>query len=109
MCLTRGLREVLDHFLRFRPDPNPSNPARARPAGPARSGTFSGFSQNLEFSEPNRAGSGATMALEAKLNKWSRCFIRDFARYGRLSSLSGHLIVESLTWGCELVRTTLSP
>ena len=57
MCLTRGLREVLNHFLRFRPDPNPSNPARARPAGPARSGTFSAFSQNLEFSRLNRPGS----------------------------------------------------
>ena len=85
MCLTRGLREVLNHFLAFRHGHNPSNPARARPAGPARSGTFLGISQKLEFSWSNRAGSGATMALEAKLNKWSRCFNRDFARYGELS------------------------
>ena len=57
MCLTSGLREVLDHFLAFRPDPNPPNPARARPTGPARSGTFSAISRNTEFFNPNRPGS----------------------------------------------------
>ena len=76
MCSTSGLRGLLEHFIAPRPGINPPNPARARPAGPARSGTFSAFFQNLEFSCANRAGSGATMALGAKLNKRSRGFNR---------------------------------
>ena len=95
MCSPRGLRETLDHLLSARHPRNPPNPARAGPAGPARSGIFSAFSQNFEFSCGNRAGSGAIMALEAKPNKRSRCFNRDLALHGELSSLSGHLIVES--------------
>ena len=63
MCLTRGLREVFDdHFLAFRPGHNPSNPARARLAGPARSGTFSAISRNTDFSSPNRPGSAPILS-----------------------------------------------